>query len=920
MTTEEAPPPLSETREAGEIVGACDETIIPIFPARHALTDTALFSVTSSGRAVGNPTAIGASSDHELRRIRQGYIYIYARNGHPDDQSSDDSGTWLVFRYVSQTGHDDSSGHVRDDVSAPTGRYQFYKLEWTGSGADGKWEVLDNRRYPYAFVNRQVSEIEIAYSEERWPGYLFLMAELDSGVRRKLMTRVNLIAESTPHSVPMARIAEHVAEFTPNAQPNPSANALRYTAFQPETTGQVVVCQQSRERGRVVAVQDHLGELLDLQAAHLAKSHSLKTFSAEYQYPLMIGKGVKNLWEHIDHDSGTLRDYFDWNGTPVHEDYLGTYDALEVRQNVLNDEIRALVRAYWTVSTRTGTGTVLTELEVVLGGLDSIGDEASVRRMDYAFFLLSKAFQTLGTSAYGSASMAAMLGDAATDNSRQWFIIFKELFTVAATASQEYLTRYRTHMNITFAVTAKELALAWTQSPGGIIHKAPIERILGVTEIAVPVSPNNIDDTLRRTFARVGLTGQRPSRVNVDGNALTAAMDGGTPVPTRLVNVPYYEITGTGTITAQGQALSEAYRAADLGTKGGAMLLSFYAAFQTLNNWNNVRRSFTAVGAIARDPRVQVASVLLEAASGIRALQTVPGSVQFTNGVSTSIFNRMFASGGDRFFNAGTVTAQATNGAGSVSGSMLRFVTLGNIAGAVGVVLASFNAREGFRADDMAAGFGNSLIAAGGLVVLATGATGFALVPGAIVGGLMIVAGTVATFFTDSDVDYWVRHGFWGRSQRYWEGEDRLEVGRRIDLAKSLMNGSEPYRSAFEQELNDYRDLTGSLQIENAAEGDMRIEIACSALESVADLGRLEATVRVVTASIGMMGMGGAPMAGRPLDVQKHYVAPGMVHLILSERPVPDHDRISDLRIDASYPKLNGAAYEDRLTIKAWQL
>lgn len=546
-----------------------------------------------------------------------------------------------------------------------------------------------------------------------------------------------------------------------------------------------------------------------------------------------------------------------------------------------------------------------------MNGFTYVDGESEARRLDYVFFLLGKAFQSMGTSAYGSASMATMLGGMATDSSKEWCIIFNTAFSAAATATPELLMKYRTHMNITFAVTAKELAMAWVKSPAGLLQKDVVQRILGVQEITVPVSPNNIEDTLRMTFARVGLTGNRPQALSVNADALTVAMDGGGPAVRRVVGVPFFMITGTGTLTARGQALSEAYHAADLGAKGGALALSFYTAFQTLKNWDEVRPSFTTVGAIARDPRVQIASALLDASAGIRAVHGVPGSVQFTQGVSAQIFSRMFASGPDRFFSATSVTAQVRTGAQATSGSMMRFVTLGTFAGAVGVVLAGFQAIESFRADDMAASIGNSLIAAGGLVILITGATGFGIVAGAIVGGLMIIAGTVATFFGDSDVDYWVRHSFWGSSRRYWDGEAREEVNKRIEDAKSLVRGIEPYKSSFEQELRDYKDLTGTLRIENESGGDMRVEIFCPGLESVADLGRLSVSVRTI--GIGLL-------SGPQVDATKHFVGPGLVHVVLNEPPVSEHDRISDLRIDASYPKLNGKEFSDRLTIKAWAL
>lgn len=158
--------------------------------------------------------------------------------------------------------------------------------------------------------------------------------------------------------------------------------------------------------------------------------------------------------------------------------------------------------------------------------------------------------------------------------------------------------------------------------------------------------------------------------------AFRAVMDGGVAPPSRVVGVPYFEITGTGTLTAQGQTMVDAYRTADLASQGGAMALGLYAAFQTLKNWHDVKHSFTTVGAIARDPRVQISSALLDVAAGLRAFHNVPGSMQFTSGVSQQLFSRMFASGADRFFSHTSVAAQARTGLQATSRGMLHVCTV----------------------------------------------------------------------------------------------------------------------------------------------------------------------------------------------------------------------------------------------------
>jgi hypothetical protein len=899
------PAPLSETRGADELTSPCDENIRPIFPVRYALSEDALFNVARDGASPGEPGTVSAQGQYELRRLRQGYVYIFARNGHPDKLSSDSDGTWLVFGYVSQ-GQDDSSSDIRSDTDIPQGRYQFYKMSWVDGGADGRWEVTDKRRYPYAFVNKQVSEIEIAYSEERWPGHLLTMAQVDASLRARLMTKVNVVAETTEQSAPLAQLADHVAEFKRDAKANPAGNAVRYTAFQPEAVTNVVQCTNSRENGRLIAVKDHLGELMDIQAAHEAKSQSLRTFSAEYQYPLLIGPGVENLKSHIDLDGGWF------NKPPLDPNFETTLAELRAEQKSLEDELRALVKAYWQIAGRRSHCALLDEADVVLRGLDEVkSDDTKARRADYAFFVLSRVFQTLGTSSHGSASMTVAFEGTATDRSKDWGVIFSRVVNAMATASPQLMSKYRTHMNVTFAVTSKELAMSWVRRESGLVTREAVERILGVRSFIRPVNPNTMEDALKGVFASVGLTGQRPRAF--DSTGLTAVFDGGGFRPDQMVGVPFFEINGTGTLTAQGESFSNAYRAADLADKGGSMVLGLYAAFVAVRNWDVISPSITEMGAIAQDPKVQVASALLDTMAGLNALRGVPNAAVYTQKIGQQVFDRLFKAGSGRFFGAHIAAAQAQTAAQGVSRNLLSYLTLGNLAGAVGIALAGMQAFEGFKADDLAKGYGNTLIAVGGLVVLIFGLTGL----GAVIGGLLIIAGTVMTFFGDDAPTYWARHSFWGSSEKYWGGEQRDGTVQRMEEAKKISSGDRFFLDAFEQELNAYRDLTGSLRIENATSGDLRFEIHCPSIKSIADLPRLSATVRFIAPSLGI---GGGGFSGPVVPASRHFIRPGLVHLQLSEKPGREGDRISDLRVEASYPKLNGGEYSDSLSIKVRNL
>ena len=247
--------------EADGITAQCDPDIIPIFPVRYALTSDALTAFKESQPSIGTPEGLGGGN-HDLRRLRRGYVYIYAHSGHAGEMHSDQAGIWHVFRYESLT-QDENSGTIRNDTqSGMPGSYAFTPYQWEDGTPSSNWVALTSRRFPYAFVHRDVSNIHIAYSEERWPAWFFERMAQDGSLRRKLMTEVDLVPESTRYSAPLSSIADYVTGFGGEAA-DPIENALRHTALQPEPARRVVNCPNAHDNGRLVAVMDPLGEILD---------------------------------------------------------------------------------------------------------------------------------------------------------------------------------------------------------------------------------------------------------------------------------------------------------------------------------------------------------------------------------------------------------------------------------------------------------------------------------------------------------------------------------------------------------------------------------------------------------------------------------------------------------------------------------
>ncbi|RAP41050.1 hypothetical protein BYZ73_11465 [Rhodovulum viride] len=75
-------------------------------------------------------------------------------------------------------------------------------------------------------------------------------------------------------------------------------------------------------------------------------------------------------------------------------------------------------------------------------------------------------------------------------------------------------------------------------------------------------------------------------------------------------------------------------------------------------------------------------------------------------------------------------------------------------------------------------------------------------------------------------------------------------------MGRTIKPWDQTARNYSEQELNAYQGLTASLKIEDATSGDMRFEIHCPSIRSVADLSKLSATVRFISPVIGIGGGG----------------------------------------------------------------
>lgn len=68
-----------------------------IYPVRFSLTGEALDKAAKSGEVPPMPTGLN-DKNYELRRLRQGYFYIYSQKH--VGKTTDNKGKWLIFKYT----------------------------------------------------------------------------------------------------------------------------------------------------------------------------------------------------------------------------------------------------------------------------------------------------------------------------------------------------------------------------------------------------------------------------------------------------------------------------------------------------------------------------------------------------------------------------------------------------------------------------------------------------------------------------------------------------------------------------------------------------------------------------------------------------------------------------------------------------
>ena len=894
--------------EADAIMASCDPNITPIFPVRYALTSETLTSVKNSTPNIPTPSGLGGGA-HDLRRLRSGYVYIYAHGGHPVEAQTEQEAIWLVFRYETVAGDANSETRRSDTETDLHGSYVFTQYTALDGLLTNRWEADNSRRFPYAYVHRDVSKIHIAYSEERWPVWFFQQLGRSQDLRDKLMTEVELTAERTAHSAPLSEIAQHVTGFK-GEEADPVENAIRHSALQPEEPRRVINCPNAQNNGILVALMDPLGEILDLGRVNEILAQSQKSYAEAYAYPLTTGAAVLRHQAQIVSDTeggfiGALRN------NPIRNDFTATYNSLVDGQSSIEASLNRTVAAMRRILMREGPGGLIEEHRLAFQGLEGIENFAEFDRAEYGAFILARALEPFAASPRGSAHIAGIVDPTAGEQTPVVAAAFQATMNAYSKFNWEAATRIRQtlnpsrapHFDVLIEATANEVATHWVRTTGDPrFIKGAVQRVGGVVQSGTQGVPAaNLDRYIRTQFRNLGFAGVPAQAAEIHGGSLIAAADFDDVLAADGVNIPQFSQGSMSEFTNQQAAVliePNTNSATALATEGRiqrvgqgvGIAVALVIAFSASQSWDTTRYTVSSVGALAEDPKIILSAAVLDMFAASARLAEIRSTQAFMTTTSREVFSRLFIQ--SRYLTP-QVVSTGVRTSSTATATRIASSVLGRIAGAISVILAGFAAWEAWQTGDYSSFAANTLLAIGALIMLWFGAT----IVGAIVGVVLIVIGIALSIFSYSPIEKWVATSFWGESWTYWD-VSRADTEELIDTAKALANPSaadhDRIKEFFEQEMLRYQQIVVAPRVINATNGDNAVEVDYPLADSESALDDLDvvmnfwcfsrnATTQSPNHSISSNNRG---------QVTISYVSPGVFRARISDSQLALIDRL----------------------------
>ena len=304
--------------EADGVIAPCQEGI-RVYPTRFALTDKAFENIKSKGEMPPLPKNASGDENYDVRRLRDGYVYILAVNAEVKgcfeiSAEAANGQAWYIYRYRSKD-VDFNQGNQAFGINYSFSLFNDYEAGYTNK------VILPT---PYIELNKAIESAYMMFTDVDLPMNLLRKIETDPLVRNHWMRNVQL-KNPQGNSINMATLQQTVKDFSPQTKMMTdqalTSNAYRFTPIGKPTGWEEIKDQlMHSQNGVIVALEDPVGTARDLSGYHLYLTAERDNVLAKYEYAISTARildahalhkykeAVKSARDSLEMANAELRD------------------------------------------------------------------------------------------------------------------------------------------------------------------------------------------------------------------------------------------------------------------------------------------------------------------------------------------------------------------------------------------------------------------------------------------------------------------------------------------------------------------------------------------------------------------------------------------------------------------------------------
>jgi len=304
--------------EADGVIAPCQEGI-RVYPTRFALTDKAFENIKSKGEMPPLPKNASGDENYDVRRLRDGYVYILAVNAEVKgcfeiSAEAANGQAWYIYRYRSKD-VDFNQGNQAFGINYSFSLFNDYEAGYTNK------VTLPT---PYIELNKAIESAYMMFTDVYLPMSLLRKIETDPLVRNHWMRNVQL-KNPQGYSINMATLQQTVKDFSPQTKMMTdqalTSNAYRFTPIGKPTGWEEIKNQlMHSQNGVIVALEDPVGTARDLSGYHLYLTTERDNVLAKYEYAISTARildahalhkykeEVKSARDSLEMSNAELRD------------------------------------------------------------------------------------------------------------------------------------------------------------------------------------------------------------------------------------------------------------------------------------------------------------------------------------------------------------------------------------------------------------------------------------------------------------------------------------------------------------------------------------------------------------------------------------------------------------------------------------